>query len=83
MKELEVVIQFPVGLVIRLYRDFCQCHMVGRGELGEARFPQNQGWHYPGTFFSNALGRHHQLVNGSCRYLHANWPYPEAAIGQL
>ena len=60
-----------------VYRDFCQCHMLGRDALGEARFPQNEVWHYPGTLFSNVLGRHHQLLGGSWRNLHANWPYPE------
>lgn len=67
MEELQAAIQFPVGLIFCVYRDFCQCHMVGRDSWGESRFPHNRGWHYPGALYSNVLGRHHQLVNGSCR----------------
>ena len=60
------------------YKDVCQCQLVGTNNKGEIRFPQHQGWHRPGTFYSNGLGRRHQLVRGSCRYVQANWPYPES-----
>ena len=45
-----------------VYKDFCQCHIVGPRLDGRQHLVA-----YPGELYSNVVGRHHQFVGGRCR----------------
>ena len=50
-----------------VYRDFCQCNLVGR---------RHQGWHHPGALYSNIICRRHQLFEGRCGCSKVEWEFP-------
>ena len=49
-----------------VHKDCCQCNLVGL---------RHQGWHHPGTLYSNVISRRHQLVERNCGCFHVQWPF--------
>ena len=50
-----------------VYRDFCQCHLLGS---------HPQGWHRPGALYSNVVCRRLQLFERRCGCSHDGWQLP-------
>ena len=58
----------PAWLIVEcVYKDFCQCHIVGL---------RLDGRQHPGALYGNVVSRDHQLVGGRCCCLPAVFGFP-------